>query len=128
MLIYLLKVQEFFFFFHYLSIHSRKFVVAEKYPELVKFYSDKLFFVLEIQIIDLCTVLISGTEEDFKTQLRNYLDSDDFKTLKSVCKLDKSLCSKIKIMLYTLYCYSRFNNRIIRFTDELFGALNYEEV
>lgn len=128
MLIYLLKVQEFFFFFHYLSIHSRKFVVAEKYPELVKFYSDKLFFVLEIQIIDLCTVLISGTEEDFKTQLRNYLDSDDFKTLKSVCKLDKSLCSKIKIMFYTLYCYSRFNNRIIRFTDELFGALNYEEV
>ncbi|XP_044762951.1 uncharacterized protein LOC123319928 [Coccinella septempunctata] len=87
--------------------------------DLLKYFCDKFFFILEIQIIDICTNLIKGTSDEFKTQMELYLKTKEFSNLIAACKQNHFLHLNVKSVLYTLYCFSRFDVRILNFMKKI---------
>lgn len=105
------------------SFCKHLFKYIDQHPNLLEFYCETFFFILEIQIIDACTTSITGTEDDFKTHLTEYVKTVDFKSLIAACKLSFSIYSKVRMVLYTLHYYSRLNLRIMHFLSEIEAAV-----
>ncbi|KAK9874437.1 hypothetical protein WA026_002777 [Henosepilachna vigintioctopunctata] len=76
---------------------------------------NKFFFILEIDIIEMCTEIVQLDDSSEVQQLfQGLLENKKFIYLKSICNKDKYLSTKIKNIFYNLYGHSFCNVNIMK--------------
>lgn len=95
------------------------FKFIDQNPDLVEFYRNQLFFILEILIINICTSLITIPTEAFHYEITKLEENEDFNCMIVACKLDAVIHEKITDVLHSLYFLSNFNRKILDFAEKI---------
>ncbi|KAL3272095.1 hypothetical protein HHI36_022557 [Cryptolaemus montrouzieri] len=85
-----------------------------KYRFLQKDFCDNFFFILENDVMEMCTRLIELEENNqIQSFFHDIKQEDGFSHLKTICGRNPHLSAKIKNVFYVLYCYSFCNVNIL---------------